>query len=51
MDTPIVKVADFGMAKIKSAGTQDMTANAGTYVSIDLLYVKISISIGWPRNV
>ncbi|KAF4657561.1 protein kinase kinase kinase, partial [Perkinsus chesapeaki] len=30
-DTPIMKIADFGMAKIKDDSNQDMTANAGTY--------------------
>ncbi|KAF4674347.1 protein kinase kinase kinase [Perkinsus chesapeaki] len=30
-DTPIVKVADFGLSKLKASATQNMTANAGTY--------------------
>ncbi|KAF4692980.1 protein kinase kinase kinase [Perkinsus olseni] len=30
-DIPIVKIADFGMAKIKQDANEDMTANAGTY--------------------
>lgn len=30
-DTPILKIADFGMAKIRAAGGNLMTANAGTY--------------------
>ncbi|EEQ98649.1 serine-threonine protein kinase, putative [Perkinsus marinus ATCC 50983] len=30
-DAPIVKVADFGLSKLKASATQNMTANAGTY--------------------
>ncbi|EER19236.1 protein kinase, putative [Perkinsus marinus ATCC 50983] len=30
-DKPIIKIADFGMAKIKQQDQDDMTANAGTY--------------------
>jgi serine/threonine protein kinase len=30
-DTPIGKLADFGMSKIRASAVQDMTANAGTY--------------------
>jgi serine/threonine protein kinase len=31
IDTPIVKVADFGMSKIQQSTTQDQTANAGSF--------------------
>ncbi|KAF4692051.1 protein kinase kinase kinase [Perkinsus olseni] len=30
-DAPIVKVADFGLSKLKASATQNMTAHAGTY--------------------